>query len=302
VIGIPSPQTLANRFKDSEPLAIPCLHSDHPPTKTTDGMSNWTNKVVTITGGSAGLGLVIAREFLAKGATIALVARDEVKLKQAAESLGNERVLTVSADVTDESKAKWAMNRIVELAGRMDVLVNNVGKSVRIDLLKTTLDDYRHFMEVNLLTAVSCTYAALDALKKSSGHVVNIGSLSSKTAWPFLAPYSTSKFALGAFTHHLRLEGPANVHYMLVCPGPIKRDDAGARYDEQARDLPAAARRPAAGAKVKGMEPEELAAKIVSGCEKRKLEIVPFKARLILMANALSPRLGDWYLRRKMKQ
>lgn len=265
-------------------------------------MSNWTNKVVTITGGSAGLGLAIARAFLSRGATVALVARDEKKLDEAAGSLGTDRVLTVSADVTDESRAHWAMKRVVELAGRMDVLVNNVGKSVRIDLLKTTLDDYRHFMEVNFLSAVGCTHGALEALRKTSGHIVNVGSLSSKTAWPFLAPYSTSKFALGAFTHHLRLEGPDNVHYMLVCPGPIKRDDAGVRYDDQTRDLPESARKPAAGARVRGMAPEKLAEKIIRGCEKRKLEWMPFKARLVLMANALSPKLGDWYLRRKMKK
>ena len=265
-------------------------------------MSHWKDKVVAITGGSAGLGLAIASAFLARGAVVALVARDEQKLAAAANALGGDRVLTVSADVTDENTAIAAMKQVVELAGRLDVLVNNVGKSVRIDLLKTKLDDYRHFMEVNFLSTVSCTYAALDALTKTSGHVVNIGSLSSKTAWPYLAPYSTSKFALAAFTHHLRLEGPPEVHYMLVCPGPIKRDDAGGRYDEQARDLPEAARKPGAGARVKGMNPADLAEKIVVGCEKRKPEWMPFKYRLVMMVNALSPRFGDWYLKKKMKR
>ncbi len=265
-------------------------------------MNNWTDKVVTITGGSAGLGLVIAQAFLAKGATVALVARDEKKLASAAASLGGQRVVTVSADVTQQEMAVSAMQEVVARCGRMDVLVNNVGKSCRIDLMKTRLEDYRYFMEVNFLSAVSCTYAALDALKRTSGHVVNIGSLSSKTAWPFLAPYSTSKFALAAFTHHLRLEGPENVHYMLVCPGPIKRQDAGQRYDDQTEHLPAAAREPAAGARVRGMEPAALAHKIVFGCERRKLEWMPFKFRLVLMANALSPRLGDWYLKRKMRK
>ncbi len=265
-------------------------------------MSDWKNKVVAITGGSAGLGLVIARAFHARGATVALVARDATKLDKAASDLGSERVLTITADVTDEHKAADAMNQIVDQVGRLDVLVNNVGKSVRIDMMKTTLDDYRSFMEINCLTAIGCTYAALDALEKTSGHVVNVGSLSSKTAWPYLAPYTTSKFALAAFNHHLRLEGPQNVHYMLVCPGPIKRDDAGVRYDEQTKDLPESARKPAAGAKLKGMEPAELAELIIRGCEKRQLEILPFKARIVLMANALSPKLGDWYLKRKMKK
>ena len=80
-------------------------------------MSDWKNKVVAITGGSAGLGLVIARAFHARGATVALVARDATKLDKAASDLGSERVLTITADVTDEHKAADAMNQIVDQAG-----------------------------------------------------------------------------------------------------------------------------------------------------------------------------------------
>ncbi len=271
---------------------------------TTPNMNDWKDKVVVITGGSAGLGLTIARAFLDRSARVILIGRSQQRLADATETLGRQRVQTISADVTNEQQAGSAMQQAVELGGRMDVLVNNVGKSVRIELLKTTLEDYREFMEVNFLSAVSCTNSAIDALQKTSGHVVNIGSLSCKTAWPYLAPYSTSKFALGAFTHHLRLEGPSNVHYMLVCPGPIKREDAGQRYDQQAEryDLPEQARRPGAGAKVKGMDPKVLAEKIVRGCEKRKSEWIPFQARLLMMAMAMSPKLGDWYLRKKMEK
>lgn len=267
-------------------------------------MSHWKEKVVAITGGSAGLGLTIARAFYDRGATIVLLSRSEDKLAQAKSTFAEDRAYTVTVDVTSEADVKQALEKILELTGRLDVLVNNVGKSDRIDLLKTELSDYREFMEINFLSAVSCTYAALDALTKTSGHVVNIGSLSSKTAWPFLAPYTTSKFALAAFTHHLRLEGPRQVHYLLVCPGPIKRDDAGARYDKQAaeRGLSAAARQPGAGARVRAMDPQKLAEQIILSCEKRKPEWMPFKYRLVLMLNSLSPRFGDWFLRKKMKK
>ena len=267
-------------------------------------MSPWNEKVVAITGGSAGLGLAIAKAFHQRGAFIVLLARDPSKLAMAESALKNERVLSVPADVTDEQSVKNAIAQLLEKTGRLDVLVNNVGKSDRIELLDTSLSDYREFMEINFLSAVSCTYAALEALKKTSGHVVNIGSLSSKTAWPFLAPYTTSKFALAGFTHQLRLEGPPEIHSLLVCPGPIKRNDAGERYDKQAskRGLSAAARQPGAGAKVRAMDPEKLAEKIIFSCEKRKPEWMPFKYRLVLMLNALSPRFGDWFLKKKMKK
>ena len=265
-------------------------------------MSQWNDKVVAVTGGSAGLGLAIARQFAGQGARVALLARDPDRLQQAAEAIGPENVLTISTDVTDPGQADQAIQRIVETFGRLDVLVNNVGKSVRIDLFETTLDEYRAFMDINVYSAINCTRAAIVALEESSGHVVNIGSLSCKTAWPFMGPYTTSKFALAAFNHQLRLEGPANVHVMLVCPGPIKRDDAGMRYDKQADGLPESARKPAAGARVRGVDPVELANQIIRGCEKRKLELMPWRARLIYVALAWSPRLGDWLLRRKMNK
>ncbi len=264
-------------------------------------MSNWNGKVCVVTGGSAGLGLNIARRFAAAGCRIALVARDEARLKTAVASLQSNSAIPVSADVTQTEQATRAIQEVAGHFGQIDVLVNNVGKSCRTSLFSVTHQDYLHFLEVNLLSAVHCTTAAIGYLEKTSGHVVNIGSLSSKTAWPFLAPYTTSKFALAAYNHHLRLEGPQNVHYMLVCPGPIRRDDAGYRYDEQTAGLPDYARQPAAGAKMRGTDPEVLADQILRGCERRKLELIPLRTRLGLVASAWSPRIGDWILRRKMQ-
>ncbi len=264
-------------------------------------MSDWKQKIVAVTGGSAGLGLAIAQAFAGRGASVVLIARDQGRLDRAVDELQPLNVSGVSADVTDIGAAQSAFDQIVTQHGRLDVLINNVGKSVRIDLDKTTPDIYREYMEVNFLSAVHCTRAAIDAIAKTSGHIVNIGSLSSKTAWPFMAPYSTSKFALAAYTHQLRLEGPQNIHYMLVCPGPIKRPDSGLRYDKQAKGLPARARKPAAGIKVRGADPAVISRRIVRGCERRKAELVPLRARLVFTALAWSPRLGDWLLKRKMK-
>ncbi len=263
-------------------------------------MSSWSQKVVAVTGGSAGLGLTIAKQFAARGAKIALISRTRETLQKAASNFDASKVFTVSADVTDSHQISDAFAKIVDHFGQLDALVNNVGKSCRTELFAATNDDYRSFMEINFLAAVNCTTAAIKALERTSGHVVNIGSLSCKTAWPFMAPYTTSKFALAAFNHHLRLEGPSNVHYMLVCPGPIKRDDAGVRYDDQTDGLPDSARKPGAGARIRGISPEKLADQIIAGCEKRKLEIMPLRTRLAYVALAWSPRLGDWILGRLM--
>jgi NAD(P)-dependent dehydrogenase (short-subunit alcohol dehydrogenase family) len=289
---------------------VPSIHRRHSSlsrpflalVRSQTAMSHWSQKVVAVTGGSAGLGLVIARRFAAKGARVALIARSGERLAAAVSHFASGHVLPVSADVTDRQQTDTAIETVIRHYGGVDVLVNNVGVSCRTELFATRNDDYRSLMEINLLAAVNCTSSAIHALQQSSGHVVNIGSLSSKTAWPFMAPYTTSKFALAAFNHHLRLEGPPNVHYMLVCSGPIKRDDAGIRYDEQAAGLPDKARQPGAGARIRGISPERLADQIIRGCEKRKLELMPLPARLIYVALAISPRWGDWLLRRKMRK
>ena len=92
---------------------------------------------------------------------------------------------------------------------------------------------------------------------------------------------------------------------MLVCPGPIAREDAGARYAsapsaagaDRNEGLPDSARKPGAGAKVKALRPERVAAQILRACERRDVELIlPGKARLLFALQAFSPRLGDWLL------
>ena len=127
-----------------------------------------------------------------------------------------------------------------------------------------------------------------------------MGSLASKSAAKFMGPYATSKFALAGFNHQLRLEmAEAGVHVMLVCPGPIAREDAGTRYTQQVTDLPKSAAKAGAGVKIKSLDPQSLAVAVLNGCEKRQTEIVvPGKARLLFAIAQLSGAWGDWVLRR----
>jgi hypothetical protein len=92
------------------------------------------------------------------------------------------------------------------------------------------------------------------------------------------------------------------VHTLLVCPGPIQRDDAGRRYAEQSANLPASAAEPGGGAKLKGIEPQRLATLIVRACERRQAElVVPWWIRILVALGQLSPRLGDWIVGRMTK-
>jgi NAD(P)-dependent dehydrogenase (short-subunit alcohol dehydrogenase family) len=264
-------------------------------------MANWTDKVVVVTGGSSGLGRAIAAEFADAGARVVCLARDEQKLVQAANQLSQTgaQVSGVVADVTDDQSVAAAVAEIKNRHGQIDVWINNVGRSLRIGLTDAQVEDFQELMEINFLSVVRCCLAALPELDRTSGHLVNIGSLASKTGWPLVAPYSASKHALAAYHHQLRLEGPRSIHYLLVCPGPIRRSDAGSRYADQASMLSEEASKPGAGVKLKGIPPEEIAQRIRAACESRKDDLVlPGKARIAFALAQLSPRLGDYLLKK----
>ncbi|MEX2137706.1 MAG: SDR family oxidoreductase [Pirellulales bacterium] len=265
-------------------------------------MSYWTEKVAVVTGASSGLGRQIATALAADGASVVLAARDSTPLDAAAAELAQSasRVIPVVADVTSQEQVDRLVQHTIDEFGRLDALVNCVGVSSRGRAIDTSPDDFARSMDINLLSSVRCTRAAAPHLLQARGHLVNIGSLSGKTASRYLGAYPASKFALTAYTQQLRLElGPEGLHVLLVLPGPIARDDAGFRYADQAADLPATARQPGGGVKLKGIDPRKLAGRILRACERRRAElIVPGRARLLFALQQLSPRLGDWILRR----
>ena len=264
-------------------------------------MSNWKNKVVVVTGGSNGFGLAVAMAFANRGAKSVLIARSEKRLVEATAMAQNENCDFdwVVGDVTDDQSVIDTVTEIIRRHQRIDVWVNNVGQSTRIEFEKCGVEDYKAFMETNFYSAVRCTLAVLNHLVASSGQVVNIGSLAAKTAWPHVAPYAVSKHALAAFSHQLRIEGPDNVNCLFVCPGPIRRSDAHQRYKDQATGLDESARQPGAGVKLKGIPPDQLAQKIVRYCEQRKKElVVPWYTRILFSVAQVSPTLGDYLLRR----
>ncbi|MFK7767072.1 MAG: SDR family NAD(P)-dependent oxidoreductase [Mariniblastus sp.] len=266
-------------------------------------MSIWNNKIVVVTGGSSGLGRSIGNAFAIAGATTVLVARDRTQLDAAvAEAGSNQNLDCQVADVTNEASVITAIDEIVSRHGRIDVWVNNVGKSTRAKFEDCGVEDFEKLIDINFYSAVRCTKAVLKHLVDSSGQVVNIGSLAAKTGWPNVAPYSVSKHALAAYSHQMRIEGPDNVNCLFVCTGPIQRLDSATRYDQQAKGLDEVAKQPGAGVKLKGIPPELLASRIVRSCERRKKDLVmPFSARILFAIAQLSPRIGDFLLRRASK-
>lgn len=268
-------------------------------------LTKWNNKVVVVTGGSKGLGFEIARAFGLAGARVVLLARTEPDLVSATEQLRSEGVDSNYwvTDVSSESSVRSVFERIASKLGRIDVLVNNVGKSTRANIEELDLDEAIQLMDINYFSALRCVKFALKEILKSRGSVVNVGSLVSKTAWPYMTPYTASKHALAALSSQLRIELGDRIHSLLVCSGPITRSDSGKRYHDQSSSLPENAARPGAGANVKTICPMRLSLQIVRACEKRRSElIVPFKAKILFVLTSLSTRIGDWLLKKSQKK
>jgi short-subunit dehydrogenase len=270
-------------------------------------MSYWLNKVAIVTGGSSGLGLAISRALFAAGSSVALVARDRERLTAAAAAVAHMKSPTAGkaavgmhCDITQDEDVASLVSAVAKRFGRLDVLVNCAGISGRGKVLDTTPDQFQQMWELNFLALVRCTRAAAPHLIKNHGHLINIGSLASKSASKYLGAYPATKFAVAGYTQQLRLElEPEGLHVLLVCPGPIKRDDANPRYAEQAEGLPEAARKPGGGVKLGGIDPNRLAKKILAACERRRRElVVPCRSRMLFAMSQLAPGLGDWVVNR----
>lgn len=269
-------------------------------------MNFWHDKVALVTGGSSGLGRAIAEAFAAAGARVVIAARNADALAAAADEMrrrGHE-VLGVPADVTRPDDVERLIAHTIDAYGRLDVLVNNAGRSMRRAVADTTPADFRELMELNLIALVSVTQAALPHLLARQGHLVNIGSLAGKSAARYVGAYPATKFAVTAYSQQLRLElGPRGLHVLLVCPGPITRDEPRGEDERAARGddltgLPDEAYRPGAGVRVRALQPEWLARQIVRACERRRSELIyPRSARWFFALMQLSPRLGDWLVR-----
>src|ERR1044072_6207850 len=171
------------------------------------GGYDFEGKTVLITGGSRGLGLVLARGFAAEGANVAICARDPRELERARTDLvaRGARVCAFPCDVTDRSQVKELVDVVTRHVGRVDVLVNNAGIIQVGPLELMTLEDFEQAMAVHFWGPLYATLAVLPQMReRREGRIVNIASIGGKVSVPHLVPYSARKFALGGLSGGLR--------------------------------------------------------------------------------------------------
>ncbi len=261
-------------------------------------MSYWQDKIVLVTGGSNGLGRVIAETFGKAGAKLAIVGLESNDVEKTAEEMRAQgiAVLPLVANVTVPEDTERIVAETVREYGRLDTLVNAAGRTHRGYLMKTPLKEFQDLWSLNVMGTIACTQAAYPYLAESKGHIVNIGSLAAKSAARWVGAYPVTKHAVAAFSQQLRLEAkPDGIHVLLVCPGPVKRNNPRLYALKEAEGIPESALMPGGGVKVGKIDPHQLAARILRKCEKRRPELViPGKARLLFAIAQLCPRLGDW--------
>jgi short-subunit dehydrogenase len=187
---------------------------------------DFNGRVVVITGGSRGLGLILARLFASEGAKLALCARNQEELEIAQNEFleMGAPVLAQVCDLEDRDQLKHFFDNVRQDYGRIDVLVNNAGV-IQVGPLNTlTRADFEQAMNLHFWAAVHSVAEVLPTMRRQGeGRIVNIASIGGQIAVPHLVPYTASKFALVGFSDGLRAElRREGIYVTTVCPGLMR--------------------------------------------------------------------------------
>jgi short-subunit dehydrogenase len=259
-------------------------------------------KVVLITGGSRGLGLVLARHICARGGNVALIARDAEELARAKSDLATRRntVMTIQCDLLDSEQIQAAVRRVIDRFGKIDILINNAG-IIEVGPLE-------HFMREDFERAIRLHFwAPFELISQivpemriwGGGRIVNVSSIGGKVAVPHMASYSASKFALTGFSDAIRAElARDNIHVTTVAPGLMRTGSHvnakfKGRHDDEFAWFAASA-----GAPLISMNADRAARKILAACRRGQPSLtLTFAARKIVLGNALFPNLTGYLMK-----
>lgn len=187
---------------------------------------SFREKVILITGGSRGFGLVLARELVKEGAKIVLCARAQEELDQAEAEFHRQgvEVLAIPCDVAQQDQVERMVGEVIARWGRIDVLINNAGVIQTGPIEEMTIRDFQEAMNIHFWGSLHTTQAVLPSMRaRRDGRIVNITSIGGKISVPHLVPYCASKFALVGLSQGLRAElAKDGVVVTTVCPGLMR--------------------------------------------------------------------------------
>jgi short-subunit dehydrogenase len=253
-------------------------------------MSFFQDKVVVITGGSDGIGKALIETLIPLGAKVATCGRSHDKIYKLQLEYSHVMLHAVACDVSKEEECKQFMESTIETFGRIDILINNAGISMRALFVDCDTEVTRKVMEINFLGAVYCTKYALPSILQHHGTVVGVSSTAGYRGLPGRTAYSASKFALQGWLEALRTELlHSGVNVMWVCPGFTASNIRLAALDNHGQ-----ARGESVLDEGNLMTAKEVARHITCAIARRRRTLVlTFLGKVTILLNKVVPSLAD---------
>ncbi|MEN2282763.1 SDR family oxidoreductase [Algoriphagus sp. SE2] len=257
------------------------------------------NKVIVVTGATSGIGAACAFAFGKEGAKVAITGRNPEKLEVERKILADAGidVLAVLADAGSESDNKRMADEVLSAYGKIDILINNAGISMRALFQDLDLEVFRKVMDTNFWGAVYATKYCLPSILKNKGSIIGISSINGFRGTPARTAYTASKYAMNGFFESLRTEVMnEGVHVLVASPGFTAsniRSNAltanGASQGESPRD------------ESNMMLPKDVAEAIMKATKKRKRDLVlTTQGKLAVFLNKWIPGIMDGMVYREM--
>lgn len=252
-------------------------------------------KVVMVSGASSGIGKALAIELLKRNFIVSLAARragliEEYLQMEFSEDVIKDRTLVVKTDVSLESDCKQWVEKTHKCFGRIDILINNAGVSMRGLFEDCNIAVLKRLMDVNFWGVTYCTHYALNYLLENKGSLVGVSSIASYQPLPGRTAYSASKSAMQGLLKNVRIENrKKGLHVLIVCPGFTASNIRKAALDKNGNPQGETPRDES-----KMMTAEEVAKHIIWAIDSRKRSIVltPL-GRLTVFASMFFPRFTE---------
>jgi short-subunit dehydrogenase len=253
-------------------------------------MSFFQDKVVVITGGSDGIGKALIEGLIPQGAKVATCGRSHDKIYKLQMEYSNVLLHAVACDVSDEEECRRFIESTIDTFGRIDILINNAGISMRALFADCDTKVTRKVMEINFLGAVYCTKYALASILEHKGTIVGVSSTAGYRGLPGRSAYSASKFALQGWLESLRTELlHSGVNVMWVCPGFTASNIRLAALDQRGE-----ARGETVLNEASLMSAGECATHILRAIERRKRTLIlTLLGKVTVLINKMAPSLAD---------
>ncbi|OQA90879.1 MAG: putative oxidoreductase [Bacteroidetes bacterium ADurb.Bin234] len=259
------------------------------------------NKVVVITGASSGIGRACAIQFAKEGAHVVIAARSKDKLELTEKEIlsMSGAVLSVKADVSSEDECKNLIHKTIDKFGKIDILINNAGISMRAMFEDVQTDVIKKLMDINFYGMLYCTKYALPYILKEGGSLIGVSSLAGITPLPGRTGYSASKHAMNGFLRTLRVEYlKDNLHVLIVHPGFTSSNIRFTALNKEGLPQKESPRNES-----QMMSSEEVARHIIKAIRKRKREIVlTTQGKILAWLYKRCPTLADILIYREMKK